>query len=296
MNVFKADQEVPVYTLRQDPVLGAKLFSMARFEGTLAHRSELLVPHRKDYYLLIFARRGNSRHWVDMTPYVTRDDTFYFFVPGQLTVKEEPKPMWGTAIAFTTEFLALQENTSLGKLPLIRNPLNAHELSLSDVDVVFVEDILSKIYIEYSRPGEWQQQMMSACLTVLITYLSRLYMEQFGSNFFSGDQQLLKKYQRGIETHFRTLHMVSEYASLLNVSAGYLSEVVKVQSGKPAITHIQERLVLEARRLLFHSGQSLKEIAYDLGFSDASYFSRFFKRETGQTPAEYRAVTREMYQ
>ena len=296
MIIANSDQLIPIYTLAQDPILGDKLFSIARFEGELTHQSELLIPHRKDYYLLVFARRGNSRHWVDTTPYVTKDNTFYVFVPNQLTVKEEPKPMWGTALAFTSEFLALQESASLFKLPLIQNPQNAHELLLSKHDVLFTEDVLEKIHTEYTRSGEWQQRMITAYLTVLLTYLSRLYTEQFERAPFSIDKLLLKNYQATIDQHFRELHLVSEYASLLHVSAGYLSEVVKAQSGRPAITHIHERLVLEARRLLFHTQHSLKEIAFDLGFSDASYFSRFFKRETNLTPAEYRAITREMYQ
>jgi len=74
-----------------------------------------------------------------------------------------------------------------------------------------------------------------------------------------------------------------------------LSDVVKTQSGKPAIKHIHDRLVMEARRLLFHTDNSLKDISFDLGFSDASYFNRFFKRETGVTPASYRAKIRKMY-
>ena len=74
-----------------------------------------------------------------------------------------------------------------------------------------------------------------------------------------------------------------------------LSEVVKEQSGKPAISHIHERLILEAKRLLFHTDGSVKEIAYDLGFEDDSYFNRFFKRITQQTPSEYRKHIRGMY-
>ncbi|WP_420146686.1 helix-turn-helix domain-containing protein [Spirosoma sp.] len=296
MNTISIDQPVPIYTLAQDPVLEGELFSMLQVEEHLAHRSELLLPHRKDYYLLAFVRRGSSRHWVDMTPYVTKDNSFYVFAPNQLIVKEEPKPLWGTALAFTTEFLALQENAALAKLPLIHNPQNAHELLLTNADATFVDDLLTKIYAEYCRPGEWQQRMVTAYLTVLLTYLSRLYTDQFESNTLSVDKLMLKKYQLTIDEHFRELHQVSEYASLLHVSAGYLSEVVKSQSGRPAIVHIHERLVLETKRLLFHTQHSLKEIAFDLGFADASYFSRFFKRETGLTPAEYRAVTREMYQ
>jgi AraC family transcriptional activator of pobA len=156
--------------------------------------------------------------------------------------------------------------------------------------------MLAKMQKEYNEPGEWQQKMITASLTLLLTYLSRLYNEQYESITPSNEKSLLKKYQAAIEENFREIHQVSEYAALLYVSPGHLRDVIKAQSGKPAIAHIQERMVLEARRMLFHTEYSLKEIGFDLGFSDASYFSRFFKRETGLTPAEYRALTREMYQ
>ena len=231
-----------------------------------------------------------------MAPYTIRDNSVYFTGPNQIIVKEGFNQLWSTGIAFTKEFLSFQENASLSKLPLLQNPQNGHELRLTEADMNVVEDMLAKINGEYRHPGEWQQRMLTAYLTVLLTYLSRLYTEQYTGNPFSTDKLLLKKYQAQIDEHFRDLHQVGEYASLLNVSAGYLSEVVKAQSGKPAITHIHERLVLEARRLLFHTQHSLKEIAFDLGFSDASYFNRFFKRETDVTPAEYRTIIRKMYQ
>jgi len=296
MNVLNIERDLPVYTSDRDDRYGSKLFRMARAEGTIEYQSELLVPHRKAYYLLVFVKHGSSRHWIDMTPYEIKDNTVYFTVPSQIQVKEESKPMWGTSLAFTSEFLALQENAALSNLPLILNPQNGHELLLTDADVAFVEDVLDKLYAEYRNPGEWQQRMLSAYMTVLLTYLSRLYTGQFSNTESSPDKLLLKKYQAKIDECFRERHEVSEYASMLHISAGHLSEVVKAQSGKPAIAHIHDRLVMEARRLLFHTQQSLKEIAFDLGFSEASYFNRFFKRETGLTPAEYRTSIREMYQ
>ena len=297
MHTLNVHQQVPVYSLEPDDVTANKEFRVYNFDGSLPSQSDLLIPHRKDYYLLVFIRRaGGTRQWIDMAPFIIQDNTIYFTGPNQIIVKEGFNQLWSTGIAFTKEFLSFQENASLSKLPLIQNPQNGHELRLTEADVAFTEDILARINAEYQCPNEWQQRMLTAYLTVLLTYLSRLYTEQFESNQFSTDKLLLKKYQAQIDEHYRELHQVSAYASLLNVSAGYLSEVVKVQSGKPAITHIHERLVLEARRLLFHTQHSLKEIAFDLGFSDASYFNRFFKRETDITPAEYRATIREMYQ
>ncbi|GAB4003769.1 hypothetical protein GCM10028808_00020 [Spirosoma migulaei] len=296
MQVLSSNPHVPVYSLEPDEVTGSNQFRVYNFEGSLPTESDLLIPHRKNHYLVVFIRRAGSRHWIDMTPYVIKDNTIYFSGPNQIIVKEGYEQLWSTGIAFTEEFLALQENASISKLPLIQNPHNGHALQLTEADIDFVEDMLTRINTENQHPSDWQQRMLSAYLTVLLTYLSRLYTEQFTGNDTSVDTLLLKKFQAKINECFRELHEVSDYASMLHISAGHLSEVVKTQSGKPAIKHIHERLVLEARRLLFHTPHSLKEIAFDLGFSEASYFNRFFKRETGVTPADYRTTIRKMYQ
>jgi AraC-like DNA-binding protein len=295
MHVLNNNQQVPVYALEPDEATGNKYFKLYNFKGTFPNKEDLLVPHRKDHYLLVFLRRGGSRQWIDMTPYTLKENTIYFTTPNQIILKEGIEQLWSTGIAFTKEFLSLQENASLSKLPLIQNPLSRCELALTDADIAFTEDMIARINAEYYQPSEWQQRMLTAYLTVLLTYLSRVYTEQFKDSSPSADKLLLQHFQAKINECFRELHEVGDYASLLLISAGHLSDVVKLQSGKPAIKHIHERLVLESRRLLFHTNQSLKEIAFDLGFADASYFNRFFKRETGVTPAEYRTTIRKMY-
>ncbi|OON67690.1 AraC family transcriptional regulator [Hymenobacter sp. CRA2] len=287
---------VPVRQFKPDAASGSTAFTLARAQGELVYESDLLLPHRMGYYLLVYVQHNRGRHWVDATPYERQDHAVYFATPGQVLVKEEPTPFWGTHLTFSTELLALQQHAALRELPLIQNPYHGHELRLSPADVAVVEDVLDKLQAEYAQPGPWQHRMLSAYLTVLLTYLSRLYTEQFSGAAPSPDKLLLKAFQARIEECFHERHEVSAYAEMLHISAGHLSEVVKAQSGKPAIKHIHERLVLEARRLLVYTPQPLKEIAFDLGFADASYFNRFFKRETGSTPAEYRSRSREMYQ
>ena len=137
--------------------------------------------------------------------------------------------------------------------------------------------------------------MLAAYLEVVLIYLSRLYVQQFPADKQVTDKLLLQQYRAKIEECFRERHDVGAYATLLHLTAGHLGAVVKAQSGKPAIAYIQERLVLEAHRLLFHTDLAVKEIAFDLGFADASYFTRFFKHQTGATPADYRASSRKMY-
>jgi AraC family transcriptional activator of pobA len=229
------DQQVPVYSLTPQNAVSSRLFELVRTEGALAYRSDVLIPHRKDYYMLVFVRRGGARHWVDMTSFVLKDNGFYFSTPGQLQVKEAPQPAWVTSLAFTREFLALQQNAALAQLPLLLNPQNAHELLLTAADVAFVEDMLAKLEAEYQRPSEWQQRMLTAYLTVLLTYLSRLYTEQFPGGEPSADQLLLQKYRAKIAECFRELHEVGAYAALLR-QAGFCAHSGAAGAGSAALT------------------------------------------------------------
>ena len=78
------------------------------------------------------------------------------------------------------------------------------------------------------------------------------------------------------------------YAERLNISTAYLNECAKKATGNTVSHHIQERIMLEAKRLLFHSSKSVKEIAHDLGYEDYSYFSRLFSKLTGMTALTFR--------
>src|ERR1700759_2471926 len=106
---------VPVYTLEPDEVTGNKHFRVHWYEGSFPNHSDLLVPHRKSYYLIIFIRRAGVRQWIDMTPYVLKDNAIYFTGPNHVIVKEEFEQLWSTGIAFTPEFLSFQENAALNK-------------------------------------------------------------------------------------------------------------------------------------------------------------------------------------
>ena len=280
---------VPVHRFQPDEATGSPSFTIVRLQGETVPVPYMLLPHRKDYYLLFFVQHTSGRHWVDLTPYPHQDNTVYFTNPTQILVNEALAPTWGTYLGFTREFLALQPSAALRELPLIQNPHQGHQLRLSAVEAAFVAQVLANLEAEHYRPGPWQHPLLSAHLTVLLTYLSRLYTEQLPDPAAAAAQRVLHAYQAQVEECFRELHEVGAYAARLHLSARQLSAVVKAQSGKPAIKHVHERLVLEARRLLVYTDQSLKEITFELGFSEASYFSRFFKRETGVTPLAYRA-------
>ncbi|HWK02607.1 MAG TPA: helix-turn-helix domain-containing protein [Puia sp.] len=137
--------------------------------------------------------------------------------------------------------------------------------------------------------------MLTSLLRVLVIYLSRLYTRQFSEDGKMQNHLLLKDFQSLVERNYSSLHDVASYASLLHLTPGYLTDLVKQQSGKTVLAHIHERITVEAKRRLLHTELSVKELADELGFREAAYFNRFFKRLTGITPVAYRTQIRKMY-
>ena len=163
------NQQLPVYHLEPDAT-GNQNFRVYNFDGDLPGQSDLLIPHRKDHYLVVFIRRADSRQWIDMAPFIIKDNTIYFSGPNQVIVKEGFSQLWSTGIAFTKEFLSFQENASLTNLPLILNPHNGHEMQLTEADISFVEDTkqsrltITGLFTRRSSRTTWNLLRLSSIL------------------------------------------------------------------------------------------------------------------------------------
>ena len=99
-----------------------------------------------------------------------------------------------------------------------------------------------------------------------------------------------------IDKNFMRERQVQSYAAQLGISSNYLNVLTRKHLGKSALNMINDRVMLEIKRLLLRTDYDISEIAYKLGFNELSYFSRFFKRNTGMTPIEFRQSMNEMHQ
>ena len=287
---------IPTYSLAQCSRQGpAQFYIAAGGEGGLVPRAEFLTPHRKDFYFLVLVRQGGGRHWVDMHPYTHQANTIYLTAPHQVRLVEQAPAAGSLALGFTADFLGLNQLAGGAALPVLAATVPSPVFSLQAADLAFLEPVLAHMQAEYAHPRPWQLEMLRADLQVLLLHLSRLYPQQ---HFAPApvEPTLLTAFAALVEAHHATRHQVAEYAALLHLSPGYLNERVRQLSGQPALAHIRARLVLEAKRQLFHTSRRVAEISFALGFEDPSYFGRFFRRATGQSPARYRQATREMYQ
>ena len=152
-------------------------------------------------------------------------------------------------------------------------------------------NLLLHVFIdEFETTDIIQRDMLQMILKRLIIIITRLGKKQYLSEQALTDDKLniVRKYNLMVENNYRKEHTVKFYANHLNKSPKTLANYFALYNHKSPLVVIQERILLEAKRLLMYTDKSAKEIAYDLGYDDAAYFSNFFKKQTGIAPSDFK--------
>lgn len=152
-------------------------------------------------------------------------------------------------------------------------------------------DTLWKMFVlEMGSQDKLQLEMLQMMLKRLLILCTRLYKENHVYSSLSKDNQsLVREFNYLVEQHFKTKHTVAEYAELLHKSPKTISNLFSKLGAKKPLEFIQQRKLLEARRLLTYTDKPIKEVAYAIGFEDIQTFSRFFKKKEGLSPSKYKA-------
>jgi len=129
--------------------------------------------------------------------------------------------------------------------------------------------------------------------TLVILVISQYHALSKPAEHHTRSEDITREFKITLEKQYKSTKNPSEYAAQLNLSPSYLNECVKATTGKSVSSHIQQRVVLEAKRLLYYSGRSVKEIACELGYDDYAYFTRLFNKVVGITPIAFRDKNRE---
>lgn len=182
-------------------------------------------------------------------------------------------------------------------LPFFISPSSISIVRLKDPEkVIEIIDIINRIQKEFASDHSDKIQVIASWMSLFLISCRRLYLNQVPS----GEKQAvknetIKKFRKLVEEKFTENKSVSEYAVLLNITPGHLNDTMQKELGKTASELIHERIILEAKRLLYHSEKSIKEIAAVLNYEDPSYFTKFFKTQTESTPEQFRKSIREKY-
>lgn len=154
-----------------------------------------------------------------------------------------------------------------------------------------IELLLEVFQDEFATSDHIQGEMMQVLLKRLIIILTRLARDQYISEELIGDKlDLVRKYNMLVEDHFRQQRQVKFYADKLYKSPKTLSNAFALYNHKSPVMVIQERVLLEAKRLLLYTEKTSKEVAFELGFENANHFSKFFKKHAGMGPTDFKKV------
>ena len=248
-------------------------------------------PHRHDYYTVLFVEMSEGHHLIDYDKFQFRSREVHFVSPGQVhqvVLSQRPK---GRVITFSKDFL-VQNNISesfITNISLFQAFGHSPPLSLDNETVQKLNRVLDEMESCMPENLNYRLRALGALLQLFLIYCNnsaKLNTSQIDED--NAGVCILRDFKKLVEEKYWNWHKVKDYASELLISPKHLSQTVKNITGKVAKDHIQDRIILEAKRSLLHTGLTIKEIAYDIGFNDPLHFSSFFKKFTGLSPSAFR--------
>ena len=241
---------------------------------------------RLDFYLFLHFTNGDGNHFIDFKSYKYQTGSSFFLSRYQVHKWDITDTTDGYLVLFTENFLSKSEDDRellLNLLSVQRSP------KLSDNNSILTES-LQVIIREFNKPEDhYKEDILRAQLRVLLLQILRDQPLESSSCQVQRDTTLFNIFRQTLEQNFLTVKTVSEYANLLGVGPKKLNTTIKQFSNTTAKHYIDNRVILEAKRLLSSTYETTQETAYALEFEDPSNFVKFFKRYVGITPSQFQS-------
>ncbi|MCS3528940.1 AraC family transcriptional regulator [Chryseobacterium sp. JUb7] len=242
------------------------------------------IPHRDDHYMFIVQKKGEFLLEIDFREVLLSDAAVSYVASGQVHRYLKQKDCDGWFVFIET---ALVSKTYL---EIFNTYLNSNQLvSVSAQSEIFsLVPVFESVLKGQSAP--FQKELTASLAESLVGLVVRDLAQTHHSEKLIGGKKhkTLIEFKQLIQTHYKNSKQVQEYASLLNITPLYLNELIKELTGFSASYWIHQEIILEAQRLLYYTDLDIKEIAFELGFEDHAYFSRFFKKHTAVTASHFR--------
>ena len=273
------------------PIIGIQEFR----KGQTAGRKELLYnelhgerhiskPHKHDFFILVLFDRAKGTHNIDFQDYAIGDKQVHILFPGQVHKWNIEPDTTGYQLMIDEAFFDRFSSyfrfsfTDYSNHPVISLSENNFKLLKYEFDA-----IKDELEAEDSL-----QDVISTRAAVIAAIVSKAAEQIFTGPKIYQSNPRLAKFNMLIDQFYKEQKLVAFYADKLNISSNYLNILCKKNLNISATQLIQQRVLLEAKRLLQSTDLSIKEIAFELGFVDHAYFSNFFKGQTNLTPTQFR--------
>ena len=254
------------------------------------HRDNIAFPHRDNYYNIFFYHKGTANHIVDFKTIQVKPNSFVFVNKNRVQMLDPKGGYDGKFLLFTENFFDKYPDD----IKYLRNNILFNDLLEEPVLNVKqgspILAILQEIEAEIARPHDQLQH------DILHNLLHNLLLSAEREKRTTGFNEIRKgeefdytiQFINLLENNYKDIKSVERFASMMAVSDKKLNKSTNKVLGKSPKEIIDERVILEAKRVLAHTGNSIKEIAFELGFEEPTNFVKYFKKHVGKTPIEFR--------
>ncbi len=258
-----------------------------------------LNPHRHDYYVLIWVTSGTGVHYVDFEDFKFGANTILLVSPGQVHYFSDCENVKGWILSFYEDSF-LFEDSKLNDL-IKHNVYEIFDSSQSikvSMDFGVIAWLFNILQAELDNTNAYAHYDMVMCLLkILLIQIGRnssVPMREIKDSKMVNKLMLYAKFRRTLECNYTKIHSVSGYAELMGLTLKALACITQDAVGQHPLRVINNRIVLEAKRQLVFSSMTVKEIAYILGFSDVSHFTKMFSANVGLAPLQFREMHKPM--
>jgi len=285
-------EQLPVYSLDSfsSPERKSQQFQVEVFDAN--RHFSVKYPHRHDFFEVLYLLKGSGYHVIDGNKYEIKPPCVFFMSPGQAHKLELSNDIEGYIFIFTADFYLLNRSNqnSLIEFPFFYtiHQDNPPLLLEKESDTRFLETLFRQSIAEIKQVGDYTPEMLRSILDLILTTCAARY-QVYENVLNKGKGQILvKRFFHLVEENHQKNLSLSDYSGMIGVTPNHLTQTVKLLTGKTSSQIIKSKQLMEIKRLLVHTNLSVSEIANQLNFDDQSYFTKFFKRETGITPIQYR--------
>lgn len=281
---------------------GEKIFTIRRtFDLDEEEIEHNLIPHLHDFYTIFWVESGEAIHATEFVEYSLKADTILFVPPGLKHRMYLDKSVGGIYILFNEDFIRynLKNHVPLKEYRLFNNPDFKSLITVVPEKREKLHTITEMIFDEVKNSDDYSEDIVMNLLHLFLLESRRIFdfqnQEIQEVETDSTPDTTIIKFKQLIEENYTSRKSVSPYAEMLNINPSCLNELTKRTTGITAGELIRNRVIDEIKKLLYSSNRSGKEIAFQLGFDDPAYFSRFFRKYTGMTTKEFREHSRKKY-
>lgn len=246
-------------------------------------------PHKHSFYHLVIITKGQGTHSIDFKSYKAEKGSVFFMLPAQVHSWDFSKETTGIVIEFERLNLFFPEEENVVLSQSLRPMVHHLESNKTEELVSIAEEML----VEYSQQKNYFEMNLQLKLgNFLIEYLRQAESATKNKDSKSKISVFGEQFLKVVEEYYKSEHSVEFYAHYFDLTAKSLTAKVNRHLGKSVRDAIQERCLLESKRLLAYSDLTISEISRNLGFEDANYFTRFFKLKSKQSPSDFRRLMR----